>query len=399
MTIVIKTNALQATDVLVRDIGIFIPGSGGSLVLSSDDEISEAKDSDYLLDLATDNAFGAGSSTLIINDGTSDIPQSNVPEFLGVVTSPIGDGNNSLNDLSDVDTASQTGNVSDKLNWDGSNWVRIKNNISTSDPEPTDDSNADYEVGSRWFNTDTKTEFVCLDATPAAAIWELTTSVGGTGASLGGEWKFDDSTSMSNPGSGEFRLNNSTQPSATQLAISENNEDDVDFANIISALSTGDVIYIQEKKDARRFVLCELTSSPVDNGSWQQIAISVLDNGTNPLRDGKECAIAFFFISSSGGITEPEHEDLDTIAHNIVETSFDEVTYDSIGRPTNYTIYTDVTKTTKIRECILTYTGSRVTQFDEIQYNAAGTETYRIVEVPTYDGATTRILSITRTRI
>ncbi len=51
----------------------------------------------------------------------------------------------------------------------------------TSDPTVTDDAASDFIVTSRWINTSSKEEFVCLDATPGAAIWKGTTSGGGGG--------------------------------------------------------------------------------------------------------------------------------------------------------------------------------------------------------------------------
>lgn len=96
-----------------------------------------------------------------------------------------------------------------------------------------------------------------------------------------------------------------------------------------------------------------------------------------------------------GGISEAQHEALDTLAHEIVENSFDEIT--RIGpRVTNITSWTDAGKTTKIRETQFSYTGPRLTTLVEIQYDAAGTEAYRITETYTYIGV--RLQTTTRTR-
>ncbi len=54
---------------------------------------------------------------------------------------------------------------------------------ATADPTATDDSKAGYAVGSRWVNTVTDTEFVCVDATNGTAAWKETTAqAGGAGA-------------------------------------------------------------------------------------------------------------------------------------------------------------------------------------------------------------------------
>lgn len=84
MAVIVKTNVSQATDYLISDIGILIPNSGGSETFSDAEEITSLLMSRELLEKLTDNAFGASSSTLILNDGTSDIDQSFALNFLAV---------------------------------------------------------------------------------------------------------------------------------------------------------------------------------------------------------------------------------------------------------------------------------------------------------------------------
>lgn len=81
-TLTIKTNVSQATDVLIRDMGILIPNSGGSASFTDTDSFSDASLSKNLRTYVTDNAFGAGSSTLIVADGSNDIAQADALNFL-----------------------------------------------------------------------------------------------------------------------------------------------------------------------------------------------------------------------------------------------------------------------------------------------------------------------------
>lgn len=87
-TIVIKTNASQATDVLIRDLGFVIAASGGSETFTDAKSIYNISRSLNLRTLATDNAHGANSSTLILNDGTNDISQSLIDQFLAASSNP-----------------------------------------------------------------------------------------------------------------------------------------------------------------------------------------------------------------------------------------------------------------------------------------------------------------------
>lgn len=66
-------------------------------------------------------------------------------------------------------------------------YEAVKFNFGASaDPTTSDDSNSDYQVGSRWFNTTANTEFVCLDASVGAAVWVETTQSGGGGGDISG---------------------------------------------------------------------------------------------------------------------------------------------------------------------------------------------------------------------
>jgi hypothetical protein len=71
----IKTNVLQVSDVLVRDIGISVPGNGGTVSLTDIRDLDAARLSRDLVTLSNDNAYGAASSTLIIYDDDRAIPQ------------------------------------------------------------------------------------------------------------------------------------------------------------------------------------------------------------------------------------------------------------------------------------------------------------------------------------
>jgi len=81
-TIIISTNASQATDFLIRDLGFLVPASGGSVTFTDLGNINDIKNSQDIRIYTNDDAFGPNSSTLIINDGTNDIAQDQVDTFL-----------------------------------------------------------------------------------------------------------------------------------------------------------------------------------------------------------------------------------------------------------------------------------------------------------------------------
>lgn len=75
----------------------------------------------------------------------------------------------------------------------------------------------------------------------------------------------------------------------------------------------------------------------------------------------------------SAGINEEEHDELDTLVHNISEDSYDVITYAG-SRVTNITTYEDFTLSKKIRDCDIAYqpTSIRISQVITRQYDAAG---------------------------
>jgi hypothetical protein len=136
-TLTILTNASQGTDITIRDMGIIIANSGGSETFTDTKNLKSARKSVYLRTLVIDDAHGANSSTLILNNGTDNITQSEALAFL------------------------------DSLD------VPLRHNSAASTPGVNDDSADGYSVGSRWVNTTTDNEYVCLDNTLGAARWDV----------------------------------------------------------------------------------------------------------------------------------------------------------------------------------------------------------------------------------
>jgi len=139
-TLVIKTNASETNPITVPDMGIVIPGSGGSDTLIRLGDLEDARISQDLRDLATDDAFGAGSSTLILNDGAVDIAQADTGSFLDFIN------------------------------------VSTQNNSAASDPGVSDDATKGYKINSLWTNTSTKDVFRCTDPATGAATWKKAAS-------------------------------------------------------------------------------------------------------------------------------------------------------------------------------------------------------------------------------
>ena len=100
--------------------------------------------------------------------------------------------------------------------------------------------------------------------------------------------------------------------------------------------------------------------------------------------------------TGGSGITESQHEALDTLTHWINETNWQEMVR-SGGKVVNAIHWTDDTKTTKIREVVIQRTSGKVTQIDLIQYDGTGTEKQRLTGVITRDAGKVASIKWTKT--
>ena len=100
--------------------------------------------------------------------------------------------------------------------------------------------------------------------------------------------------------------------------------------------------------------------------------------------------------TGGSGITEGQHEVLDTLTHWIDETNWQELIR-SVGKVTNAIHWETSAKLKKIREVLVTRAGGKVSQIDIIQYNSAGTESQRQVGVITRAGGKVESIQWTKT--
>lgn len=75
--------------------------------------------------------------------------------------------------------------------------------------------------------------------------------------------------------------------------------------------------------------------------------------------------------SHASGISEQEHELLDTLIHNIAETNYAEITRSS-GKITDFIIWETAAKLKKIREYNVTRTSGRISSVVAKQYDSSG---------------------------
>lgn len=144
-------------------------------------------------------------------------------------------------------------------------------------------------------------------------------------------------------------------------------------------------------------------------GTYEDEEIRLVDDGSgDPSQQGgmKYQGGAFRFRDSigpfnprsgGGGITEGEHEDLDTLVHWLSETGYQEIVR-TAGKVSSVIYWTTAGKTKKVREMIVTRAAGKTSQLDFVQYNAAGAEKQRLTGVLARDG-NGKVASITWTEV
>jgi len=99
------------------------------------------------------------------------------------------------------------------------------------------------------------------------------------GASFVAQYRFDTSIVEADPGNGDFRMDNATPASVTELFVSSTTDNSIDFNTMLSLVGVGDQVYIQQDNDATKFVLFDVTAN-VDNTGWWSLAGTPSSSGT-----------------------------------------------------------------------------------------------------------------------
>jgi hypothetical protein len=114
-----------------------------------------------------------------------------------------------------------------------------------------------------------------------------------TGLTISAEWKFSTNTADSDPGNGNFRLNNATQASSTFIYVDDASNQGADMSLLLSSLRSGDMIYIQQRDDSSRALLFEISGTPTDGTGYWKIPVQNGEATINDLVNNKVCAFLF----------------------------------------------------------------------------------------------------------
>jgi hypothetical protein len=139
-----------------------------------------------------------------------------------------------------------------------------------------------------------------------AGAWGAGTSLigttGGAGAQgvYGGwssEWDFDSATTA-NPGTGEFRFDNASPASATNLYIHKTNGDSTVLTNFLAAWASGGAVRISKKDDPNVFWMGTITTSVANLNDYTFGVTTTLANGS--FVDTNEFVVSYVQIGATG---------------------------------------------------------------------------------------------------
>lgn len=119
-------------------------------------------------------------------------------------------------------------------------------------------------------------------------------------AQFGFSYAFDASTTSSDPGSGNVRLNNATLASVTEIYISETDGWGVDISGFLSTISNGVRLRLSKIGAQASTVLFTASGAPTDNGGWRTIpGVVTVSGGSFTAGD----SMAFEQFSGAAGPT------------------------------------------------------------------------------------------------
>jgi hypothetical protein len=124
-------------------------------------------------------------------------------------------------------------------------------------------------------------------------------SGGGGGAGIAANWTFSTDTTATDPTAGGIKYNNATPASVTAIYVNTAANNTANFEALISALGSGDTLYLQQLDDDADFIVFNVTSS-VDNTGWYTINGTIADSGTLPA-NASDVGVNFSYTSGGAG--------------------------------------------------------------------------------------------------
>jgi len=153
---------------------------------------------------------------------------------------------------------------------------------------------ADTVVTTTNVGTATTGDQLAWDGTAWSVSSAVVAGVGGGSICL--KFKSSTDTTMTDPGSGKFRLNNATQENSTQLVISVKTDGGYNINSLLSNVVVGAKLFLQRKDKPDQYYAFIVNAVPTITGSTSTGYYTFSDvtgtaNGSAGLENNKECIV------------------------------------------------------------------------------------------------------------
>jgi hypothetical protein len=207
------------------------------------------------------------------------------------------------------------------------------------------------------------------------------------GALISGVWRFETSTAEV-PSSGRFRQDNVVYASVVEIFIADTTRPGFDATNILTALSPGDRLYIQNENDASEWVIWDVDGAVIDEGTWFRIPVNLVNNGDN-ITNNRDCLIAVLFGGGVGGLSHFDLTDIGVNTHAAIDTHIADATIHFTEASIDHTAISNIG--TNSHAAIDTHIADGTTHFTEasIDHTAIsniGTNSHAAIDTHIADG-------------
>jgi hypothetical protein len=119
-----------------------------------------------------------------------------------------------------------------------------------------------------------------------------------------GIWRYDNSLTMADPGSGRYRWDATVLTAVTRMAIDILSDRGIDFTNVLKTLRADDQVEVQDQGDAANWVRFRITADPTNNGTWFLVPVTLYEpntyGGVAPVNN-EPCLVVFAYATGGGG--------------------------------------------------------------------------------------------------
>jgi len=131
--------------------------------------------------------------------------------------------------------------------------------------------------------------------------WPAASTGGGT--TLSGIWRWTTGTGA--VASGQVGANTASWASATILNIAKTTDPGLDATNLLSALQSGDAVYLQEQDDSTRWGRYTLGAA-TDNGTYMSFPLTFVKGSASMPLNNRQVEVMFTAGGAGGGAPGPQ---------------------------------------------------------------------------------------------